>query len=616
MLAGMPSCDQLDHLASQAWHVKREASRRFFITRSTRRLPTPSSSHLHFHASHRSRLSTTHRRSHLPNTQLEMASFPRAKVDSSTQTDPPLPFTALLDRALDRVEATVPLNLSSITFYIRRHHLSRIEQIEGLLSDNLIFKILFQRIGLDPQHVFSVLCLLTLYGCRQLYRRSVYLTTNLCAVAYPAYCSIKTINSDPISPPPGLGLEPAERNPLYAPRYRNSTYSSTSSIRSSRRKSRRRMSNMEDSMQSGSNSFSGGNSSQEDYESSRRSVISSSWGRPSDYSNYSEDNFTTTSGGSGSMTVEEKMRQRMRRRWAKFSNTHKEKATRQWLAYWSIYGTVQVLDTWSSFLLDWIPGYNLGKLIFLWWAQRRGATLIFDYFQPLIQAKNKEGREVARKPSNRSLRSEYSRHERGGGGGSQGGSSRGGSRPGSMQVFPDGVLQQEPQEYHQRQYEQYYDRGSTSRRGTRDSNKDRRRREDYYEDEDEDMMEDVHHKQEHLRQPAHHQPMSLHRELMTSSPHDSGSFAETSLFESAESVWSAPPGTASVQAVGEAGLGAAFHSNNGTPTPMSVHEQYQRQHHLHRQSPQKPIPPPEPTSYAASSTIHWNPSTSNDAPTE
>ncbi|KAF9964807.1 hypothetical protein BGZ70_005899, partial [Mortierella alpina] len=143
-----------------------------------------------------------------------MASFPRAKVDSSTQTDPILPFTALLEKALDSVEATVPLNLASITFYIRRHHLSRIEQIESLLSQNFFFKFVLFRIGLKPQHVFSFLCVLTLYGCRQLYRRSVYLTTNICAVAYPAYCSIKTINSEPIAPPPELGLEPTAFSPV------------------------------------------------------------------------------------------------------------------------------------------------------------------------------------------------------------------------------------------------------------------------------------------------------------------------------------------------------------------------------------------------------------------
>ncbi|KAI7825092.1 hypothetical protein BC939DRAFT_502335 [Gamsiella multidivaricata] len=560
-----------------------------------------------------------------------MASFPRAKVDSSTQTDPPLPFTALLDRTLDRVEATVPLNLSSITFYIRRHHLSRIEQIEALLSENFFFKAVLFRIGLRPQHIFSFLCLLTLYGCRQLYRRSVYLTTNLCAVAYPAYCSIKTINSEPIAPPRGLGLEPTEYGPLYSARRPNSTYSSSGSIRSGRQRSRRqrnRMSNSmnEDSMQS-SNSYS---SSQEDFDDSRRSEASS-WGRPSDYSNYSEDNITSTS-YSGSMTVEEKMKQRMRRRWAKFSQTRKDKATRQWLAYWSIYGTVQVIDTWSSFLLDWIPGYNLGKLLFLWWAQRRGATLVFDYFQPLIQSKNKDGREVARKPSNRSLNSEMSRHERGG---SSGGPS--GSRPTSIQMLPSALAQQHQQQhqqyqqqqpqYQQQQFEQqFYGKGGASRRDTatfRDLNQGRRRREDYYEDEEDenDFHDHRNYQQQFIRdqQKQHQQPLDLRRELMNSSPHDSGAFAETPLFESAESVWSAPPISTSMLAVDDIGgmTRMATHSNNATPTPMSVQEQYLRLHQVHQQQQQaqKSLQPlsQDANSYAVASTIHWNPSTSTSA---
>ncbi|KAG0055767.1 hypothetical protein BGZ83_007492 [Gryganskiella cystojenkinii] len=599
-----------------------------------------------------------------------MASFPRAKVDSSTQTDPPLPFTALLDRTLDRVEATVPLNLSSITFYIRRHHLSRIEQIEALLSQNFFFKSILFRIGLKPQHVFSFLCVLFLYGCRQLYRRSVYLTTNICAVAYPAYCSIKTINSEPIAPPRELGLEPTEYGPLHHRRRSSSVYGDVDMGRRSRSHSRRRssrhlnrMSNNQstDDLMHSSNSYS---SSQEDYD-SRRSV--SSWGRPSEYSNYSDiDNLTTTS-GSISLTVEERMKQRMRRKWALFSQTRKEKATRQWLAYWSIYGTVQVVDTWSSFLLDWIPGYNLGKLLFLWWAQRRGATLIFDYFQPLIQAKSKDGREVARKPSNHSLKSEMSHHSRGGPSGGAGSS----SRPGSLQILPSTLAQQQQQQhqqyqqqqpqYQQQQFEQQFYAKGGSRRDTatfRDLNQGRIRRDtfeddDEEDDEDEDFLEhqralqqhqQLSHKHLEHQQQLHnrlaspssqHQPMDLHRELMSSSPHDSGSFAETALFESTESVWSAPPLSSNLSAAGEeTRLGGAtfasdlsrLHSNNATPTPMSVQEQYQLRQKIQLQQQQqqqqqqvqsKPLTQEALQSYAAASTMHWNPSaTTVESPVE
>ncbi|KAK3826820.1 MAG: hypothetical protein JOS17DRAFT_776166 [Linnemannia elongata] len=621
-----------------------------------------------------------------------MASFPRAKVDSSTQTDPPLPFTALLDRALDRVEATVPLNLSSITFYIRRHHLSRIEQLESLLSENFFFKFVLFRVGLKPQHVYSVLCLVFLYGCRQLYRRSVYLTTNLCAVAYPAYCSIRTINSEPIAPPRELGLEPTEYAPLTSSssrhhRRRSSIYSSGASVRSGKRRSSRSLHRMgnsssnnisvveDSSLQDDSNSYS---SSQEDGYGGGRS-IASSWGRPSDYSNYSEDNLTTTSGSAIlSMTVEEKMKQRMRRRWALFSQTRKDKATRQWLAYWSIYGTVQVIDTWSSFLLDWIPGYNLGKLLFLWWAQRRGATLVFDYFQPLIQSKSKDGREVARKTSIRSLNSEMSRQDRqGGGSGGGGGNAIGsGSRPVSLQILPSTLAHQQQQQhqqyqqqqpqYQQQQFEQQFYAKGGSRRETatfRELNQGRHRGD--YDDDEEDDEDDFHHlhqrqqllQQQQLQQQRQHKQqhrqgsLDLLREGMTSSPHDSGSFAETSLFESAESVWSAPPVSTGIQAtvddiggLGGAGVGglsasytssaARLHSNNATPTPMSVQEQYHLRQQLQLQQQQQQqqslqkelamssqgeedsssrsgVADSSLHSYAVASTHHWNPSSSS-----
>ncbi|KAG0041549.1 hypothetical protein BGZ89_007371, partial [Linnemannia elongata] len=333
------------------------------------------------------------------------------------------------------------------------------------------------------------------------------------------------------------------------------------------------------------------------------------------------------------MTVEEKMKQRMRRRWALFSQTRKDKATRQWLAYWSIYGTVQVIDTWSSFLLDWIPGYNLGKLLFLWWAQRRGATLVFDYFQPLIQSKSKDGREVARKTSIRSLNSEMSRQDRqgggsgGGGGGNASGSS---SRPVSLQILPSTLAHQQQQQhqqyqqqqpqYQQQQFEQQFYAKGGSRRETatfRELNQGRHR-DDYEDEEEEDDEDDFHHlhqrqqllQQQQLQQQRQHKQqhrqgsLDLLREGMTSSPHDSGSFAETSLFESAESVWSAPPVSTGIQAsvddiggLGGAGVGglsssytssaARLHSNNATPTPMSVQEQYHLRQQLQLQQQQQ-----------------------------
>src|ERR1051325_5030749 len=62
---------------------------------------------------------------------------------------------------------------------------------------------------------------------------------------------------------------------------------------------------------------------------------------------------------------------------------------KQWLTYWTVYGWLQVADYWSNWLLEMFPGYNLFKLIFLYWAQNgrsRGATLIFEkILKPLLQ---------------------------------------------------------------------------------------------------------------------------------------------------------------------------------------------------------------------------------------
>ncbi|KAG0347429.1 hypothetical protein BG005_000179 [Podila minutissima] len=593
-----------------------------------------------------------------------MASFPRAKVDSCTQTDPPLPFTALLDRALDRVEANVPLNLSSVTFYIRRHHLSRIERLEALLSDNFVFKLGLFRLGLKPQHVFSALCLVVLYLCRRLYQRSVYLTTNLCAVAYPAYCSVKTINSEPISPPKGLGLEPTEHGPYrnnqfsssqghlsdssYRRHSRMSSFSSLTNRRHSKRMNKKRLSRMSQNMDESNNSYSSGQEEDEeddeddDCNSSRRSFASSTWDRPSEYSVYSEDAFTSGASGSGSMTVEERMRQRMRRRWALFSRSRKEKATRQWLAYWSIYGTVQVIDTWSSFLLDWIPGYNLGKLLFLWWAQRRGATLVFDYFQPLIQAKSKDGREVARKPSQRNLDASESSHpgqggpsggaghSGGGGGGHSGGRGSGRSRPSSIQMLPSTLAQQQQQlhqqyqqqqpQYQQQLYEQqFYAERSSSRRETATfhqlSQQQRNRRSTYDDFED----ESVHYGHSHHSVPSQDHRSVLQRELMTASPRH-----ESNMFDSAESVWSAPPSTANaLAAIENRGVRSpSFGHSVATPTPVLLQQvqrsmsstmaQKQREQQIEAtvtklSSASTGVIPENLTSYAAASTIHWSP---------
>ncbi|CAI2167119.1 8059_t:CDS:1 [Funneliformis geosporum] len=71
------------------------------------------------------------------------------------------------------------------------------------------------------------------------------------------------------------------------------------------------------------------------------------------------------------------------------STTIAFKEQKQWLTYWVVYGWLQVADNWSNWLLETFPGYNLFKLIFLYWAQNgrsRGATLIFEkLLRPLLK---------------------------------------------------------------------------------------------------------------------------------------------------------------------------------------------------------------------------------------
>ncbi|RHZ78192.1 hypothetical protein Glove_166g247 [Diversispora epigaea] len=71
---------------------------------------------------------------------------------------------------------------------------------------------------------------------------------------------------------------------------------------------------------------------------------------------------------------------------------------KQWLTYWVIYGWLQVADHWSSWLLEFIPGYNFFKLVFLYWAQNdrsRGASLIFErVLKPLLRKPLKKNEKI------------------------------------------------------------------------------------------------------------------------------------------------------------------------------------------------------------------------------
>ncbi|CAB4490030.1 hypothetical protein RhiirA5_350745 [Rhizophagus irregularis] len=81
---------------------------------------------------------------------------------------------------------------------------------------------------------------------------------------------------------------------------------------------------------------------------------------------------------------------------------------KQWLTYWAVYGWLQVVDYWSTWLLEMFPGYNLFKLIFLYWAQNnrsRGATLIFEkILKPLLQKNIQNNNKIVSSSTNQKQR--------------------------------------------------------------------------------------------------------------------------------------------------------------------------------------------------------------------
>mmetsp|Transcript_138 Transcript_138/g.505 ORF Transcript_138/g.505 Transcript_138/m.505 type:complete len:168 (-) Transcript_138:99-602(-) len=58
----------------------------------------------------------------------------------------------------------------------------------------------------------------------------------------------------------------------------------------------------------------------------------------------------------------------------------------QWLTYWSVYGTLQLVEGWSDTFLGWFPFYYHAKLAFLVWLmlpKTQGAKLLYkNYGRP------------------------------------------------------------------------------------------------------------------------------------------------------------------------------------------------------------------------------------------
>jgi receptor expression-enhancing protein 5/6 len=81
---------------------------------------------------------------------------------------------------------------------------------------------------------------------------------------------------------------------------------------------------------------------------------------------------------------------------------------RQWLTYWAVYSLFIIFDTYSGFILSYVPHYFLFKLIFVIWLMApttRGACLLHkkvlrDFFlkyKNIIQDKINGGADLANK---------------------------------------------------------------------------------------------------------------------------------------------------------------------------------------------------------------------------
>ncbi|KAA0202862.1 hypothetical protein HAZT_HAZT005779 [Hyalella azteca] len=54
----------------------------------------------------------------------------------------------------------------------------------------------------------------------------------------------------------------------------------------------------------------------------------------------------------------------------------------KWLTYWVVFATFSLIDTFSGFILSWLPFYWLAKVLFLVWcfssSDFNGSTVIYN----------------------------------------------------------------------------------------------------------------------------------------------------------------------------------------------------------------------------------------------
>jgi receptor expression-enhancing protein 5/6 len=76
----------------------------------------------------------------------------------------------------------------------------------------------------------------------------------------------------------------------------------------------------------------------------------------------------------------------------------------QWLIYWVVFGFFSVIETFSDFLLYWIPFYYAFKLAFLLWMmlpQTMGARFLYETFLKNLLKKNESSIDAALKDASK-----------------------------------------------------------------------------------------------------------------------------------------------------------------------------------------------------------------------
>ncbi|CAG8580666.1 9773_t:CDS:1 [Ambispora leptoticha] len=104
-----------------------------------------------------------------------------------------LPTTSSLESALTTLESKSPVNLTPITNFFRQEFISRFAVIENWYASTWLHRQLV-RLGIPELYLSVTIAISILMVTRHLYKRSLYLFSNLVGVVYPACRSIKVLD--------------------------------------------------------------------------------------------------------------------------------------------------------------------------------------------------------------------------------------------------------------------------------------------------------------------------------------------------------------------------------------------------------------------------------------